>query len=99
MQRLLAGLGILVVLASCAVAVDRSPSDDEVRQMIIRESVSTYPGPCPCPYHRARDGSRCGKRSAWSRPGGYAPLCYYSDISDETVKGYRQTYGLGNTGQ
>jgi len=34
----------------------------------------------------------CGKRSAWSKAGGYAPLCYESDIIDEMVKEYRKIH-------
>lgn len=37
---------------------------------------SGYPGPCPCPYDTASDGSLCGARSAYSRSGGYSPVCY-----------------------
>ena len=35
-----------------------------------------YSGSCPCPYSIASDGSICGDRSAWSKPGGYKPSCY-----------------------
>lgn len=34
-------------------------------------------GSCDCPYDYARNGSHCGGRSAYSRPGGRAPVCYY----------------------
>lgn len=37
-------------------------------------------GSCPCPYNVASDGSVCGGRSAYSRSGGYEPVCYESDI-------------------
>jgi len=50
------------------------------KQQQIDESIASYPGSCPCPYSRASNGSKCGKRSAWSKPGGYEPLCYESDI-------------------
>ena len=66
-------------------------SDDTIRERIINESISSYPGNCPCPYNRASNGSRCGKRSAYSRPGGYEPLCYKSDVTDEMVRKYRNT--------
>lgn len=36
-----------------------------------------YVGICDCPYDFARDGRRCGGRSAYSRPGGRSPQCYY----------------------
>jgi hypothetical protein len=35
--------------------------------------VSPYP--CDCPNDRARNGSRCGGRSAFCRPGGRSPEC------------------------
>ncbi|RLQ87091.1 SH3 domain-containing protein [Notoacmeibacter ruber] len=40
---------------------------------------SPMTGRCDCPYDRARNGSRCGGRSAYSRPGGRSPRCYFSD--------------------
>ena len=36
-------------------------------------------GGCKCPYHTASDGSRCGERSAFSRPGGDTPTCWIYD--------------------
>ena len=77
-----------------AVQAD-SLSDAQIRVMMIQESIAAYPGPCPCPYNLASNGSKCGGRSAWSKAGGYAPLCYASDISDEMVKQFRQQNGLG----
>jgi hypothetical protein len=50
------------------------------KQQQIDESIANYPGICACPYSRASNGSKCGKRSAWSKPGGDEPLCYESDI-------------------
>ena len=47
---------------------------------LIEESIRNYKGRCPCPYSIAKDGSKCGKRSAYSRPGGATPLCYPRDI-------------------
>ncbi len=32
---------------------------------------------CDCPYDRMRNGRRCGGNSAWSRPGGRSPKCYW----------------------
>jgi hypothetical protein len=61
-------------------------TDDEVRQYLITESIGAYSGSCPCPYHVDRAGRRCGARSAYSRPGGRAPLRYPTDVSDEQVK-------------
>ncbi len=38
---------------------------------------SPFRGKCDCPYDLTRKGKRCGKRSAYSRPGGASPRCYY----------------------
>lgn len=66
-----------------------SPSDSDIRKAMIQESIQAYPGKCPCPYNRANNGSSCGKRSAWSRAGGYSPLCYESEITDEMIRQFR----------
>lgn len=67
-------------------------SDDEIREIMIRNSISRYSGSCACPYNSTRNGSRCGKRSAYSKPGGASPLCYKSDISDKAVEKYRKIH-------
>jgi hypothetical protein len=64
-------------------------SDAEIRQALINASVASYPGNCPCPYFADRAGRSCGGRSAWSRAGGYSPLCYPNDISPDQVRKYR----------
>ena len=67
-----------------------SRTDAQVRQILIDKSIEAYPGNCPCPYNTMRNGRACGKRSAWNKPGGYAPLCYAEDVSDEQVAQSRQ---------
>ena len=64
-------------------------SDEEVAQRLIRDSISQYSGSCPCPYNYDRGGRRCGKRSAYSRPGGRSPLCYTRDVSKNMIASYR----------
>ena len=65
-------------------------SDRDIKQQLIKASQRTYPGNCPCPYNHDRAGRRCGKRSAWSRHGGYAPLCYPDDVTKGMVERYRK---------
>jgi hypothetical protein len=88
----LATLGILSVYSAAA----REPlSDAQVRQVIIQESIAHYQGtdhPCACPYNLARNGSSCGGRSAYSRPGGAEPLCYPKDVSDGMVAAWRRAH-------
>jgi ferredoxin-fold anticodon binding domain-containing protein len=52
------------------------------KRKMITESISSYSGNCACPYNSAVNGSSCGKRSAYSKPGGAAPLCYETEITD-----------------
>ena len=59
-----------------------------IKGLLIQASIAEYNGSCPCPYSVARDGSSCGRRSAYSRAGGEEPLCYPDDVSDELVYGY-----------
>lgn len=66
---------------------------DEAKQAMVRESIASYPGSCACPYSTARNGSRCGGRSAYSKPGGAAPLCYPDDISEAMVADYLRRTG------
>ncbi len=49
-------------------------------QSIINKSVASYKGNCPCPWSAMKNGRKCGKNSAWSKPGGAKPICYSSDI-------------------
>jgi len=77
-------------MASSASARDSRLSDDEVRQRIIAESIQAYPGNCACPYSTMRNGARCGGRSAYSKPGGRAPICYADDVTDAMVARWKQ---------
>ena len=60
-----------------------------IAKLLIEQSIAEYPGPCACPYQSARNGSSCGKRAAYVRPGGYAPLCYAKDVTPEMIAAYR----------
>lgn len=71
-----AGFAAATLLPSLGASAQ---SDAEV-QRAIRQSIAAYSGSCPCPYSVDRRGRRCGARSAYSRPGGAAPLCYPSDV-------------------
>ena len=72
---------IIISLADFAQAYDSTEITAAKRKMIA-ESITSYRGNCPCPYNTAANGSSCGRRSAYSKPGGAEPLCYETDISD-----------------
>lgn len=79
----------LAALSLAAPAAARD-TDAQIKQRIIKQSIASYPGNCPCPYNSARNGSRCGARSAYNRAGGYAPLCYPEDVSAADVADFRR---------
>jgi hypothetical protein len=61
---------------------------------IIAASIAEYKAmgkPCACPEDTMRNGRRCGGVSAWSRPGGYKPLCYLADVTAPMIASYRAT--------
>ena len=90
-MRKLAILLIAFFAATSSVAADRL-SDEAIRELIVQESIAAYPGNCPCPFNADRAGRACGARSAWSRPGGRAPVCYTREVTQEQVDDYRKTH-------
>lgn len=87
MKRLAFAATALLIAAGTAYA----QSDAEVKQRIIRQSIASYPGSCACPYNVDRAGRSCGRRSAYSRPGGFAPQCYPNDVSAADIANWRRT--------
>lgn len=86
----LCGMAAVTLTTSSAA---RSPiSDAQIKQRLIQASIASYPGTCACPYNSARNGSSCGGRSAWSRGGGYSPLCYPRDVSNAEVVAWRASH-------
>lgn len=74
-------------LANQSIAPQQSRS--EVIQRIIANSVRSYRGNCPCPYHTTASGRRCGGNSAYSRPGGASPICFEQDVTEAMIERFR----------
>jgi hypothetical protein len=75
-----------------------SVSAAEIAALIVQASRQQYYAtghPCACPEDVTRSGRRCGGNSAYSRPGGAAPLCYVTDISNEMIAKYRTNMAPG----
>jgi len=49
-------------------------------EALIAHSRAQFSGECPCPYDVDNSGRSCGKRSAYSRTGASAVLCYPKDL-------------------
>ena len=86
MRFLAVAFALLALSASARAAADEA----SIKQAIIRESIAHYSGSCPCPYSTARNGSSCGRRSAYSRAGGEEPICYPEQILPYMVREYRE---------
>lgn len=81
---------VFVFVSEMAIAKSNQLSDDQVKQRIIDDSIASYPGTCACPFNTARNGSSCGRRSAWSKAGGASPICYKKEISKAMIKEWHQ---------
>ncbi len=94
-SRVIGAVSALVIF-SAGPALSREPlSDAQIRQAIIQDSIARYQAtghPCPCPYNLARNGSRCGGRSGYSRLGGAEPFCFPQDVSEGMVADWRRAH-------
>jgi hypothetical protein len=76
------------------VSANEVLTDAAVIALIIAGSIAAYKAmgrPCACPEDFMRNGRICGGNSAWSRPGGFKPLCYAKDVSPAMIAAYRAT--------
>jgi hypothetical protein len=81
--------------ATLAQPAPARPTDQQIAEIIVGESRRSYyrtGHPCACPEDLARNGTRCGKRSAYSRPGGAAPYCYVTDVPAAEIQRYRSSH-------
>jgi len=91
MRVLLLSISLVFAMPMITLAKGASKTDAQIAQILIDQSISRYSGSCPCPYNTARNGSKCGKRSAYSKPGGASPLCYKSDVTAKMIERYRNS--------
>ena len=91
MRVLLLSISLVLAMPMTTLAKGTNKTDAQIAQILIDQSISRYSGPCPCPYNTARNGSKCGKRSAYSKPEGASPLCYKSDVTAKMIERYRNS--------
>jgi hypothetical protein len=84
MKRLILTL-VLALIPRLSFAVARIKKSET---LIIKESISSYPGNCPCPYNTMRNGRSCVVEVRTVDPAA-SPLCYPKDVTDQMVKTYR----------
>jgi hypothetical protein len=72
-------------------------TDAAIAALIIAGSIALYKAtghPCACPSDTMRNGRACGRRSAWSKPGGARPLCFPTDITPDMISAYRASEAI-----
>ena len=83
-------LALLTAASVSSSAQAAKPSTDaQIKEAIVKDSMASYSGSCPCPFNIDRAGRRCGKRSAYDKPGGKSPICYVSDVTAKMVEAFR----------
>lgn len=85
---------LLSLILSFSAPAKTEFSDSQFKQLIIKNSIASYSGQCPCPFSLRSNGSRCDGRSAYSKPGGAEPLCYEDDITKRMVDSFRRSNRL-----
>jgi hypothetical protein len=85
---------LFLILFFPAISFGEQSQDQQIINNIIAESIANYSGNCPCPYNRASNGSSCGRRSAYSKVGGYAPVCYAKDVTPAMISTYKHKQGI-----
>jgi hypothetical protein len=91
-SRFVTAVALVLFLGMSQSSVHAFADDAAIRKAIIKESLESYSGSCPCPYNRDRAGRKCGKRSAYDKPGGAEPVCFESDVTDDMISRYLQTH-------
>jgi hypothetical protein len=81
---------LVLCLVTAPAFAQRSMSDADIREQIVKESVANYEGICPCPYSTHPDGTQCGYRSAFLKKGAAKPICYEINVTLKMVEEYRQ---------
>src|SRR5438093_7956455 len=84
---------ILLTVALCFAAAQTAKiakTDAEIKQEIIKQSIASYKGSCPCPYSADVGDRMCGWWSAYSQPSGASPICYEKDVTPKMVDDYKK---------
>jgi len=92
-RRLLSFAAVLALSFSMMAGQLTNKTDVEIKELIIKDSIASYRGSCPCPSSKDSAGKNCGARIAYSKPGGASPICYGKDVTQKMVDDYRSKHG------
>jgi hypothetical protein len=81
-------------LAALLVAIAAAAqTDDEIRRLIVDDSLARFSGYCPCPYSYDR-GQQCAEKSVYSRRADPWLRCYPRDVTWQDIRDYRVRMGI-----
>lgn len=87
-------LGGLIALAIVSGALPAAAQrDEDIRRLIVEDSLARFSGYCPCPYSYDR-GEQCAEKSVYSRRIDPNLYCYPADVHWRDVQAYRDRMGL-----
>ena len=84
----------LPAVALLGAAPALAQSDEDIRRILIQDSLARFQGYCPCPYSYDR-GQQCADKSVYSQPSGRPPdlYCYPQDVPWREIVEYRRRVG------
>jgi hypothetical protein len=84
-----------VVLALLCAGPAFAQSDEDIRRLVIEDSLARFQSYCPCPYSYDR-GQQCADKSAYSRRTVLPPdlYCYPNDVPYWEIVNYRRRVGI-----
>jgi hypothetical protein len=85
-----APLAVAILFVALPAAAQR---DEDIRRLIVEDSLARFSGYCPCPYSYDR-GEQCGGKSAYSRRTDPYLYCYPADVHWRDVQAYRERMGI-----
>ena len=93
MRPVLFGAALALALAWAAPAL--AQSDEDIRRLVVEDSLARFQGYCPCPYSYDR-GQQCADKSVYSQsPGRPVDLyCYPHDVPYWEIVNYRRRTGI-----
>ena len=89
-------LAAFLIASSLGVAVPDAAAqrwrDDEIRKILIDDSIARFGRECPCPYSLAWNGRQCADTSAYMKREPYL-YCYPQDVPYYEIQKFRQRNG------
>ena len=86
----------LLAVALLGAAPALAQSDEDIRRLVVEDSLARFQGYCPCPYSYDR-GQQCADKSVYRQSSGGRPVdlyCYPHDVPYWEIVNYRRRMGL-----